>query len=100
MFLREASVVSNLCGSGLIRATPRANGRSRPHGQIMTLIMSATRRAFRIDRLGPKITYVPGSQFTATTTPTGAQTVQLDLPDGIPPGTEGYLEFQAEYHVH
>jgi len=55
------------------------------------------------DTLGPDLSYVPGvdhvpadGQLAVTTGSNGSQVVELKLPEGIAPGAEGYLEFQAE----
>ena len=57
-----------------------------------------------MDKLGPGMTYIPGSsdaspgsQLTISTSGDGTQVVQLNLADGIPPRGEGYVEFQVAY---
>ena len=71
------------------------------HNESKSAITSAT-----IDEpLGPNLAYDPGNdhtppggQLNVSTTANGSEDVQLKIPGGIPPGGEGYLEFQAEYH--
>ncbi len=65
-----------------------------------TTVASAT----IVDKLGPGMTYIPdsshaspGSQLTISTSDDGTQVVQLNLPDGISPRGEGYVEFQVAY---
>ncbi len=70
------------------------------HNESNTTVTSAT----IVNKLGPGMTYLPngsqaspGSQLTVSTSVNGTQVVQLNLPDGISPRGEGYVEFQVAY---